>query len=119
MRCSSLPFNSLKLTLWHGISVKTLNKKLKRAGLALEETNEALEGLNEGLSKDLVSKWEKAEQKAMSKRGRFLKCYNVSSVKPASMVEIQIRLLGGQGLNGHAEGSVAWLASGIALEAAQ
>lgn len=63
------------------ITVKTLNRKLKRAEIALKETGEAFEGLNDGLSIDLVSKWEKAERKAMEKRGRYLKFYDVQNVK--------------------------------------
>lgn len=61
--------------------VKTLNKKLTRAEHALKETEAAFEGLNEGLDQKLIWKWERAEQKAMEKRGKHLKCYDVRHVK--------------------------------------
>ncbi|KZP29241.1 hypothetical protein FIBSPDRAFT_727629, partial [Athelia psychrophila] len=61
--------------------VQTLNKKFKRAQKALEETGEAFERLNEGLDDMLIAKWEKAEKKAMDKRGKHLKYYDVAHMK--------------------------------------
>ncbi|KZP13402.1 hypothetical protein FIBSPDRAFT_960577 [Athelia psychrophila] len=64
--------------------VQTLNNKCKRAQKALEETGEAFERLNEGLDDMPIAKWEKAEKKAMDKRGKHLKYYDVAHVKYAS-----------------------------------
>lgn len=99
--------------------METLNKKMKRAERALQDTDSAFQGLNEGLNAKILSKWEKVESKAMSQRGKALKCYNVSTVKPESMAEVQMKLLDSQAGQGHLEGNVAFLASGIAIESAQ
>lgn len=99
--------------------VKTLCKMLEKAQKGLQLTQEAFESLNDGLSEALISKWKRAEAKAMKKRGTYLKCYDVTKVKTASMSEIQIALLGQQGLKEALEGGIAWIAEGIAIEATQ
>ncbi|KZP29569.1 hypothetical protein FIBSPDRAFT_884962 [Athelia psychrophila] len=95
--------------------VKTLNKKLKRAENALEETHNAFKGLNEGLDSQLIAKWTKSETKAMDMRGSHLKYYDIAS----TMGEIKMVLLDGPRTKNLVEGSVSWLASGITLEGEQ
>ncbi|KAF7984920.1 hypothetical protein HWV62_9821 [Athelia sp. TMB] len=99
--------------------VKTLLKKCKRAEDGLKETKQAFERLNEGLSSELVAKWELAEKQAAEKRGKSLKCYDVRRVKAATMSEIQMEFLNGTRGENVQEEAVSWLASGIAIEAAQ
>lgn len=126
----------------HHLPVKTLNKKLKRAENALEETHNAFKGLNEGLDSQLIAKWTKSETKAMDMRGSHLKYYDVRHVKgvflavwdpsfsilcldglyckiASTMGEIEMDLLDGPRTKDLVEGSVSWLASGIALEGEQ
>ncbi|KAF7969176.1 hypothetical protein HWV62_28190 [Athelia sp. TMB] len=97
----------------------TLNKKFDRAEEGLADTTEGFERVNQGLSDALVKKWRKAEKLAMEKRGKYLKCYDVRHVKAATLAEIQMEYLNGKKGKDVADGSVAWLAEAIAIEAAQ
>lgn len=115
-----------------------LKLKYSRAVKGLASTKEAFEALTDSLSPALVEDWSKAEKKAMKLRGDHLRIYDVRITKgtshhhvhkfqvkltsPASaptMAEVKLRLTDKQSGTALVEGSVAWLSSGIAIEAAQ
>jgi hypothetical protein len=96
-----------------------LVKKLKNAHRGLKGCRDAYIGLTESLEPDELEKWRADERRAMVDRGPALEIFHVSTEKASTAAEIKLTLMSNKSKMGLESGMVAWLATGISIEAAQ